>query len=719
MSSVQRIPTEPQLRATDRAGDDELDLVGLFQTLWRGKWIIAVFAAVMVLAGGFYSFRMTSPVYTAHAVIALDNRAERNVTSVESVVSGLSASTETVNTEIEVMTSRTLGERLVERLDLMNDPEFNPAVDTSDEPAFNLRKFLRSAMMAVLRIEEEEKVELSEAERFDRVVTRTLNRFEVSNDSWSYVFNVYATTYSPEKSVLLANTLADLYIEDQLQVKFDATAQATEWLSQRVAELRKDLEASESAAKEFNASIDLINAETLDALNRQLKDMRERLQTAQTTLAGARSDQERLEAAIDSGVRSDILAVADDPRLSRIASDIETGRAVEDSFAGRLDQLRQGQRLSVERLETQVASLERSVAEISAQVEKQSRDLVTLEQLQREAEADRLIYESFLVRLRETSIQQGIQTADARVISHAVTPLLPSAPRKSRIILMAGFMGVMLGSVFVVLMELRNRGFRTSPDLERATGHTVLGQIPLIPIRRRGKLISYLLEQPTSQAAESARNLRTSIELSNVDNPPAVIVSCSAVPGEGKTTTAIMLAHHFSALNRKVLLLEGDIRRNVFEQYVATKGRKGLVSVISGEVAFEDAVIRDDRLDFDILGGESSRVSAADLFASKHFAAVMKDLRAHYDHIVIDSPPVLVVPDARSIARHADALVFCVKWNATTARQVEQGLAAFETVDLKVTGLVLTHVSQRKMRQYGYGRYYGGYGYSAKYYGKR
>lgn len=720
MKPSEKITPGPLEKRREPEDDDVINLSTVIGTLWRGKWIIAAFCAAFVLAAGFYVFRVAVPVYEATSVVAFDGRSEQNVTNIESVVSGLSANSETINTEMQVITSRTLGKRLVERLDLVNDPEFNPP--PSEEPSFNLRATIRSALMRAVGVEDDPADRPSEEERFEKLVTRALATFEVINPGWSYVLNIKATTTSPRRSVLFANTLAELYIEDQLEVKFEATKQAAEWLSQRVADLRDQLEASEAAVKDFNASIDLISIETLDALNRQLKDMRDRLAAAEKDAAAAKTQADLLATAIEAGDRPAILLAATDPRLDRIAEDVENGRAVDASFDAQAQQVLARARLSASRGESQVEGLKASVAAIADQVEQQSRDLVTLQQLEREAEANRLIYESFLVRLREITIQQGIQKADARVISPAVLPNSPSAPRKSRIVLLSLILGLIAGSAAVLLLQLRRRGFRTAQELERATGYTVLGQIPLMPVRRRTKLVEYLLAKPTSVSAEAARNLRTSIELSSIDNPPKTIMSTSCVPAEGKTTTAILLAHHFAALDRRVLLLEGDIRRKVMDQYFDVRERKGFVSVLSGEATLDEVILRNATLGFDILAGEQTRANAADLFASQSFKSLLAELGERYDHVIIDTPPVLVVPDARSIGRHVDTILFSVKWDSTSALQLEQGLSAFESVGIRVTGLVLTHVDLKGMRRYGYGKDYGGYGYGyghKGYYGSR
>jgi len=211
---------------------------------------------------------------------------------------------------------------------------------------------------------------------------------------------------------------------------------------------------------------------------------------------------------------------------------------------------------------------------------------VQLEQLTREAEAARLIYQHFLARLQETSVQAGIQQADARVITPALTPTGPYSPQKLANLVLGMFIGGLVGAAFVFVREQQKKTFLTSEDIERSTGQVVLAEIPLIArARERAQAIDYLVRKPNSAVAEAIRNLRTSIVMSSVDKPPQVIMVTSAVSGEGKTTMSIGLAHNFSGMGKRVLLVEGDIRRRTFGKYFSDIAPVGYEHSHAGYVA--------------------------------------------------------------------------------------------------------------------------------------
>ena len=262
-----------------------------------------------------------------------------------------------------------------------------------------------------------------------------------------------------------------------------------------------------------------------------------------------------------------------------------------------------------------------------------------------------------------------------------------------------------------------NHGFRTAEELENASGYSVVGQIPRLPIKDRKDLVRYLNEKPTSPAAEAVRNLRTSILLARLSDPPQVILSASSVPGEGTTTQAIALAHNLAGLDKRVLLVEGDIRRRTFQQYFLHSPSGSLVSVVADQQPLNEAVYSDPELGADVLMGDETKINAADLFSSPGFAEFIQKARSEYDFVIIDTPPVLVVPDARVIGCLADAILYSVNWDSTSQSQVFDGMQQFSSVGLRISGLVLSQIDPKRMKRYGYGDRHGAYAsYGSPYY---
>ncbi|WP_083952253.1 GumC family protein [Rhodobacter aestuarii] len=677
--------------------DDVIDLGQILMSLRAGWKSIAISFLVAVSLGFIYVLFVATPIYTAKSVVVLDTR-KPQVIDLEGMIGGLTGDSSELNTEVEVLRSRGLAKKAVAELELINDPEFNGAL---------VPPSIIGRIRGVLSAGEQTEPSADEIEA--NVVSALLEHVSVRNVPSSYVFEISVQSESAEKAARIADKIAELYTLSQIETKFASMEQATAWLANRVGELKTELEVAEEKVKTFNAQTTLISSEALAAMEIQLKDLRERVEQSGAQVTSAQA-------------RVDALKAAQSPQEKRLAArdTLLDQIAEEDSaaFDSRYSQVLARAELDLARASDQKTALERSLENMTAQIARQGDDMITLQQLTREAEASRTLYEYFLSRLKETSAQQGIQQADSRLLSAAVVPTSPTAPRKSLVLAMCGILGLMAGVGIVLLREAMHNGYRTARQLEEEAGVVVMGQIPLIPAKNRPDILRYLLDKPTSAVMESIRNLRTSVLLSNVDKPPQVILMTSSIPEEGKTTNALALALNFVGVGKSVLLVEGDIRRNVLAEYFPGKSKpKGLVSLLSGQASLEDVITRDEELGFSRIMGESSNINAADLFMSEAFQNFVAQMRELFDYVIIDAPPVLVVPDARIIAQSTDAVLFTVRWNQTSRGQVQEAVQMFETVNRRISGLVLSQIDNEEMKRYGYAGKHGSYGvYGAKYY---
>ncbi|WP_439522052.1 Wzz/FepE/Etk N-terminal domain-containing protein [Marivita sp.] len=707
--------------------DDEIDLLQLFGTLWRGKWIIILCAMIAVLVGGYYAYGVAVPKYSATTTLALQIRGSQ-IVDIESVMSGVSSDDASLNTEIEVIKSRKLGEQLVTRLSLTEDPEFNPTIDDGSVNFLELalsqwfdvdlaagEKVTRELLDRWLGISLPADEALSERQVFDKTVDNVMEVITATLQRNTFVFSVSAKSTDPQKSVRMANTLAEIYIADQIAVKFEATENAVTWLSERVTDLEVELKTREDEIKELRAGSSLVTPESLAALNQQANDMSDRLVDLRALAQGAEARLGALQQLQASGDVDAMQATFSDPVLRRLYNDLASGgQQTRDLFDDRFSLLIQREANDTQRAVAQAVSLETSYENLQEEIALKTQDLVEVQQAEREVQATRVLYETFLARLKETTVQRGLQEADARVLSPSINGQYVE-PRKSRILALSLILGGMIGVAIVLLQQFLHNGFRTAEDLERHTGISVMGQIPRIPISKRESLVPYLKSKPTSAASEAIRNLRTSVLLSNIDSPPKVIMSTSSIPGEGKTTQAISLATNFAGLGKSVLLIECDIRRRTFTRYFKNVPDGGIVTALARERPLNEIVFHDPELDVDVLMGEKSAVNAADLFSSDRFHEFIRNARNSYDIVLIDTPPVLVVPDARVIGQSVDAILYSVAWDRTAKGQIDEGIRQLATAKLKITGFVLSQIDPKGMARYGYGGRYSAYGAYAKY----
>lgn len=701
MTDPRRVaPSLPFGRITPTAAEGELDFLGALRTLWRGKLLILLFLIAGLALGSYYVFGVAVPKYRAMAVVALEDR-EGAVVDMESVLGGLSSDQATLNTEVEVMRSRRLASRLVRDLSLLQDPEFNRALRSVEPWSLG---WLKQQLAG-------EAPEPTQEEIFDSTVDALLDAIDIFNVRESYVFKIVAETTSPQKSARIANALAELYIQDQLELKFEATQKATTWLSEQVVELKAELQASEERLKEFHASTEVISSETLAMLSVRMKDLRDRLADTRAVTQEFEAQLEMLENGREGRSPAELAELIDDRVLAQMVERLEAGTGSLEAFDQRLEQIQLRLRGDMAREARQSEVLQGSIAELENRIDRQGTELLALQQLEREIQATALIYETFLSRMKEISIQQGLQEPDARMLSAAVVRKQAASPRLMRVLGLSGLLALLAGAAIVMLRERQQNVFRTAEDLEEFSGVPVLGQIPRGPTGKRQRLLQHIIDKPASAFSEAVRNLRTSVLLSNVDKPPKVIMLTSSVPGEGKTTQSLSLAQNLSQMGKSVLLIEADMRRRTFLEYFdVPKNAPGLAAAVGG-TPLSDVVVRSEPLGMDILLGENSSVNAADFFSSKRFADFLRQAAKAYDFVLLDTPPVLAVPDARVIGRLADAIVYVVHWDSTAKEQVAAGLRSLQTLDLRISGLVLSQVDPKGMKRYGnaYGNYGTGY----------
>lgn len=704
--------------------ETEFDLRRSMLVMWRAKWLVTLFA-VLGIAFAYAQLLRITPLYTAESRVMWEID-QANIVDLDPVASGLGRDYFSLNSQIEVIESGRLLKRVVTDLELAKDPVFNASLRPPEGWTrwLSLSNNLSEARTYLFGVKTEPVMEETPEALQRRMVSALRGAVEAEWLDGTYVLIIRVATIDPERSKELANEMARFYMLDQLETKFEATRQATNWLTERVADLRIELESAEQSVGNFSSGMSLVSEEALAASTRQLKDLRERAEALGDEQSETASRLETVEASRAEDDFAAVAALMREPRLASLADEIgRLDKPAQNSrretmiarFDAEFERARTRTVFTIERLKGQEGTVRKTIVELEQKQDVQGKSLVQLRQLQREAEASRLIYEFFLSRLKETSVQEGIQRPDARVLTEADVPGGPSSPKRGITLMTGGGGGLLLALALVFLLERLNNSFRSTEELESRTGQAVIGTIPMAPETRRRAFLQYLIDKPTSSVAEAIRNLRTSILLANVDNPPQVIMLTSALPGEGKTTCCIALAQISKALGKRVLLVECDLRRRTFRHYFDLPVHGGLLSVLSGANSFEDVVHHDEDSGLHILPGEESSVNAADVFASHRFKEFIAEMRKEFDFIFIDTPPVLAVPDARVIAQNSDAVIFCVRWNKTAREAVVEGLRFFAQIHVKVAGLVLSQVNVNKMARYGYTSY-GYYKEAVKYY---
>ena len=692
-------------------GDFELERI--ISSLWRGKWVVLVFVLCCVFVADFYVRRIAVPLYSATAKLVLQEDKLQIISNIENIISGGPLTNMNVMTELEVLRSGYLVGQLVDYLKLMNEPEFNYSLQSP-----KLSDLIKTQFTTFLGVVPEKPASVSSQDLRSSVINSVIKSMTISNPRNTLVMNISFTTNDTALSAQMAETMAEIYIENKIKIKRDAHDKATKFLSVRTLELKQNFENLKSKKAQFLSQSKLVNADVLEAEEIKLRELRLSLsklivQSTEKEKALAKLQFFRKSANIKA-----LITAANDFRLSRTISQYNENLISLNDLNLEVDRFMLEREADAGRGQKKLLALRESVTLLTKKIERQSQELIVLQQLERETDAARILYESLSTRLLEINVQLGLENADVRILSEADSTGQSNqkSPKKGLILLLATSLGLIMGFSFILFREMRFEGFRSPNDLSNNSGYWVLGSVPLIPSRERKSVISFFQDKPNSVFSEAVRNLRTSILMPKTDIAPQVIMMTSSVPREGKTTLTFALAKNLVGLGKRVILIEADIRSSNHSVDIDRKNTVALIDLLTGDRDFINVNPFVEELGFDILSGSKSNINAADLFASESFAKLLTELRKNYDYILIDTPPVLFVPDARLIGINCDATIYVVKWNTTTKGQVYQGLDMLSSVGINTIGVVLNQINSKKMKYYGYAGQYGYDVYVSKYY---
>jgi len=732
-----------------------VDVVSFFAVLWRRKWLILLISLVGATIGWVYG-KQRVPLYTASALIVVDPREDR-VLNIEKVVGRLPVDEKIVATEMGVITAHTNLRRTVEELGLVHDPEFNPLLQTEQpgwlrlEPRFLIERALslvpRNWLVAIGVAAEPagwpREAEVPDRPVEDLVAAALAERVRVVNDGVSYLINLEVSAEDPAKAAQIANHLAGVYVDGQRRSKLGATGRASAFLEERLESLRAEVEKAERAVANFRAEQGLLDAQgvtlgeqELSELNRELIVARGEMAERQAKLRlvrELRASGRGLDAISDIAASPVIVNLrAQEAELARQEAELVTQFGPRHPRMVQLERdranLQAKVRAEIDRLATQlendvrvvqarVATLESQLSGVKGRSARDRQAEVKLKELERQAEAARQLYLSVLQRSKETREETQLVEPDARIVSPATPPLVPSS-FGPKVYLLVGFTGsLLISSALAFLLESLGKGLRSAREVERLTGLPMLSLVPEIPGRRHQKPHHYLLEKPLSLYAEAIGAVFVAL----VTTPArpgggSVVLVTSSLPEEGKTTLVVSLGIFAARSGKKVLLVDLDLRHPSVHRNLGWQLPNGILEVLREECSLEEAIQVDEETGLHFLPVKGQTVNPIALLASERMREFLARCRIGYDLVILDTAPVASVTDARILAPLVDQVVYAVQWNKTPATLVQDELAALQELGAPLKGVVLTRVDLDKHARYGYADRTGYYKKSQKYY---
>lgn len=724
---------------------DSFDLHNIIAIFRRRLPLILGVGLVVLIGSILYTFQQT-PMYTATAQVMID--AQRpNLVDISALASGTSTDAAQIDTEVQVLKSRSLAEAVVKNLKLDQDADFNPALKKTNLFDSILRLGQQAAPVRSTIADQ-----ILAERQHQAVVDHALAGLKVSRLLQTYVIQISYTSPHPFKAAELANAFAKGYLVQQLDAKFDAIKDANEWLNGKVADLRQQLQDAETAVEQYKIANNLMSAngntlteQEISALDTQLAVARAAQAEADARLATAKSQTAQGSNGEDLGEAMNSPTIqalrAQRTTLMQQIADL-SGRYGERhpemlkakrELADIDSQIQQEIQTIISSLEAQdqvarqrTASVEASVAQSKNSLAENSKASVKLDELQRNADSIKALYDSYLNRFKETSNQQGIETSDARIVSEAKIPNRPSYPNKANSLLMGLAIAFAAGFGAAFAAEKLDSGIGTAEDLERELDISYLGAIPALAStlddpgqasRSKTAPVDFVMEKPLSSFSEAFRNLRASVLFSRLGHQVKVVAVTSSLPGEGKTTTSLALARTMAISGAKTIVIDCDLRQRGINRVLTYDPQKGLLEVLNGSVTLEEALI-DDASGAKILPLTKSAYTPRDVFGTDAMKSLVARLREEFDAVVIDTAPVLPIADTRVLAPLADVVVLLVRWRKTPKKASESALRLLKSVHAYVAGAALTQVDLKAQARYGYGDpgyYYRSY---RKYYGQ-
>nr|WP_010133594.1 polysaccharide biosynthesis tyrosine autokinase [Microbulbifer agarilyticus] len=708
--------------------EEVIDLRQYWRIVDRFKWRIAALSIAVTMLTAMVVFSMT-PRYQATATLMIEAE-QAKALSIEEVYGLDSSRKEYFLTQFEILKSKRIAERVVEQMALTTHPEFDPEQQSK---GFSLRAMLPFLSSNEEILTEEEARQL----KLQQVTEAFIERLSISPVRNTQLVKITFESESPKLAANVANKVAEVYINSHLEAKLEMTQQATSWLNSRLADLRVKLEQSETNLQAFQEAEGLVDVEGVRGLaSQELNEITEQLLAARKELKQAASIRELVT------VRgSDINALASLPEVLNHSviqdvkrAEVEASRkvselarrygpkhpkmiAANDQLASVESKLRSEVRQLVAGIESEYQAAltnERALRDElnSAKGEYQviSRKETRYQELKRDVDVNRQLYNAFLTRFRETSETSDFEAANARLTDPAIAPRKPAKPKKSLIVALAMVVSAMLGVMLAFLFEALNDGVRNPDDVENKLSQRMIGLLPWVEHDKDARLgLRTFFESGQHQFSEAVRTLRTSLVLSHLEKPAKIISVTSSVPGEGKTTVSENLAFSLVQME-KVLLIDADMRRpSVGKDFGLPVYQPGLSNLIAGSATLPECVYHDEQSGLDVIPAGAVPPNPQELLASPRFATLLQELGETYDRIILDTAPSQVVSDALVVSRVADSMLYVVKSDSTRQKVITDGLGRLLQVGAKLDGVVLNQVDTSS-KSSGYGEYYGYYG---------
>lgn len=697
-------------------GSSSFDIAEYWRLALKHRFVILACLIVAVIIGVAATMLMT-PIYRASTTLQIDREAARilNVDEVapqESMIQG----EEFFQTQHGILRSRSLAERVVDSLGLASS-----------------NAFLDQMQVDLPRADEGTALQRS-ARRREAVLKTVAENLSVQPVRGSRLVVVSFDSPDPQLSARIVNAVAENFIASNLDRKFDSSRYAREFLEQRISQTRARLEDAERQLVAYAASQQIINVtdpgttngetQSLDtsnlvSLNSALGSARAARVSAEERWRQARSapaatlpevnqnltyqqltqERARLQAQYEQGLQ---IYQPDFPQMLQMKAQLDELAAQQARVAAGIRSSIQGQYTVAVNAEN---SLRRQVNALKGDVLDARERSIQYNIIQREVDTSRTLYDGLLQRYKEVGVTGGVTSNNIFIIDRANPPEKPSKPQLLFNLAIAIILGLGLGVVIAFVIEALDETLATPEDVESKLSLPVLGAVPLLD---KGQTPVQALGDIRSPFAEAYYSLRTALQFSTAHGAPRALLVTSSRPAEGKSTTAYAIALNLARIGKRVLLADGDLRNPSMHRLMDASNERGMSNFLSGDGDLASLVVATSQPNLSFLPCGPLPPNPAELWGSDQLSRALREAAEHYDHLVIDGPPVLGFADAPLLSSAVDGTVFVLESRGTRRAQARGAIRRLLIGRGHLLGVVLTKFNTKSTQ-------YGGYDYAYDY----
>ncbi len=751
-------PPESSASRYESEEDEAINLLDYWRVIVKRRWtILTAVAAVLIIAS--ISTWKAIPIYRSTIKIQIDPEQAGVLPFKDTVepTASYAQSQDYLQTQIKVLESKTLAARVINALDLGNNKGF---VGTSkSEPKSKTMEWFRSWFGANQEEEENADIAANQERKLDNLVRIFGANLSTSPIRNSRLVDVSYESRDPKLASLVTNQLAREYIDMNFQTKFDATKTASEFLLKQMTDMQANVEKSESKLVQFSQRNDIYEiSDKENVILQKLSDLNSALTAVQAERiqkesvwnivhqAGPDTFPEALRNEIIRGLDANLAALK--VQNAKLESSFKPGWPELDQVKGQVAeaeaQLAAERQKAIRNVETEYRTavqreklLSQALADQKNQANSFNQNSIQYNIIKRQVETDKQMYDGLLQRMKEAGVAGLLKSNNIHVVDPAHPSQTPYRPNKAMNLSIGLAVGLLLGLGLAFFFEHLDSSVKTPDDVDRFIKLPSLGVIPsaasllqssrrkLIAVPAAGnehkevahdnsvELITY--HDAKSLISEAYRNLRTSVLLSSGSgHPPKTLLVTSSQAGEGKTTTAINIAITLSQTGGKVVLLDCDMRNPRVHRIMGVENSAGMSTYLSGNSDLSTLIQQTDIPNLFIVSAGRIPPNPAELLGSTRMKQGLALLDEYFEHIVIDSPPVLSVTDARILGSMVDGVVLVIKGGETPKEAVQRTKRLLQEVHAHVIGTLLNNVDVRSADYYYYSKYYY-YGYGKKY----